>query len=90
MDSAHLTLSTVKTKAEAGLVMHARTALVMWCMLSPVRRHGTLDFFADLFAFLCGNVKWWLTPIVVVLLLVGILLVVAEGSALAPFIYTVF
>lgn len=34
--------------------------------------------------------KWWLLPIIVVLVLVGTLLVVAQGSALAPFIYTIF
>ncbi len=34
--------------------------------------------------------KWWLLPIIVVMLLLGILLVFAETSALAPFIYTIF
>jgi len=34
--------------------------------------------------------KWWLLPILVVLLLVGALLIFAQGSALAPFIYTIF
>lgn len=34
--------------------------------------------------------KWWLLPIVVVMVLVGTLLVFAQGSALAPFIYTIF
>jgi hypothetical protein len=34
--------------------------------------------------------KWWLAPILIVLLLVGALLVFAQGSALAPFIYTIF
>lgn len=34
--------------------------------------------------------KWWLVPIVAVLLVVGSLLVFAHGSALAPFIYTIF
>ena len=39
--------------------------------------------------FLCHNKKWWLTPIIVVLLLVG-LLVLMSGTAAAPFIYTLF
>jgi len=39
--------------------------------------------------FLLHNKKWWITPIVVVLLLVG-LLVMLSGSAVAPFIYTIF
>ena len=34
--------------------------------------------------------KWWLIPIILVLLLVGTLLVFAQGSVLAPFIYTIF
>lgn len=40
--------------------------------------------------FLRYNKKYWLAPIVIVLVLVGALLVVAKGSALAPFIYTLF
>jgi hypothetical protein len=34
--------------------------------------------------------KWWLLPIIMVMVLVGGLLVLAQGSALAPFIYTIF
>jgi hypothetical protein len=34
--------------------------------------------------------KWWLAPIIAVMVLVGALLVFAQGSALAPFIYTIF
>jgi len=34
--------------------------------------------------------KWWLLPVIMVLVLVGALLVLVHGSALAPFIYTVF
>ena len=40
--------------------------------------------------FLKVRKKWWLLPIVVVMALVGALLVFAQGSALAPFIYTIF
>jgi hypothetical protein len=40
--------------------------------------------------FLRENKKWWLAPIVVFLLLLGGLLVLAKGSALAPFIYSLF
>ena len=39
--------------------------------------------------FLLHNKKWWITPIVIVLLLVG-LLVALSSSAMAPFIYTIF
>ena len=44
----------------------------------------------ELWSFLKVRKKWWLLPIILVLLLVGILLVFAEGSVLAPFIYTIF
>ena len=45
---------------------------------------------AELWAFMRERKKWWLLPVIVVLLLVGTLLVLAQGSVLAPFIYTVF
>ncbi|HEX7070116.1 MAG TPA: DUF5989 family protein [Rhodothermales bacterium] len=40
--------------------------------------------------FLKVRKKWWLTPIVAFLLLLSLLIVLTEGSALAPFIYTLF
>ena len=40
--------------------------------------------------FLKVRKKWWLTPIVMMLLLLGALIVLTEGSAIAPFIYTLF
>ncbi|MFZ1863930.1 MAG: DUF5989 family protein [Polyangiales bacterium] len=45
--------------------------------------------FAELFGFLRANKKWWLAPIVIAILLLG-LLVVLGGTAAAPFIYTLF
>ena len=45
---------------------------------------------AEYFQFLKENKKWWLMPIVVALLLFGLLIVITKGSALAPFIYTLF
>jgi hypothetical protein len=44
----------------------------------------------ELWAFMRIRKKWWLLPILIVMLLVGTLLVFAQGSALAPFIYTIF
>lgn len=46
--------------------------------------------FGELWAFMRERKKWWLMPIILVLFLVGTLLVFAQGSALAPFIYTIF
>jgi hypothetical protein len=44
----------------------------------------------EFWAFLRERKKWWLAPIVLFLLLLGGLLVFAKGSALAPFIYSLF
>ena len=44
----------------------------------------------ELWAYMRVRKKWWLLPIIVSLLLIGALLVWAKGSALAPFIYTIF
>lgn len=49
-----------------------------------------LSVLGQFWEFLKVRKKWWLLPIIVVMLLVGSLLVFAQGSALAPFIYTVF
>jgi drug/metabolite transporter superfamily protein YnfA len=45
---------------------------------------------SEIWMFLRQNKKLWLLPIIVVLLLLGALLVFAQSSALAPFIYTIF
>ena len=45
---------------------------------------------SEFWDFLGARKKWWLAPIIVVMVLVGALLVFAQGSALAPFIYTIF
>ena len=50
----------------------------------------SLSLVRELWTFMRVRKKMWLFPIVVVLLLVGTLLVFAQGSALAPFIYTIF
>jgi hypothetical protein len=44
----------------------------------------------ELWDFMKVRKKWWLGPIVLLLLLLGMLLVFTQGSALAPFIYTLF
>jgi competence protein ComGC len=45
---------------------------------------------SDLWEFLKERKKWWLLPMVIVLLLFGLLIVLTSGSAIAPFIYTLF
>jgi hypothetical protein len=44
----------------------------------------------ELWAFLRARKKFWLWPIVVMMALLGVLIVLAQGSAIAPFIYTLF
>ena len=44
----------------------------------------------ELWQFMRENKKFWLAPIVITLVAVGVLLVLAKGSAIAPFIYTLF
>jgi len=49
-----------------------------------------MDFLKDLWGFLKTRKKYWLIPIIVVLLGFGLLIVLTGGSAIAPFIYTLF
>ncbi|MDH3297613.1 MAG: DUF5989 family protein [Gemmatimonadota bacterium] len=49
-----------------------------------------MELLKELWAFMRVRKKWWLLPLILVLLAVGALLAFAQGSALAPFIYTVF
>ncbi len=53
-------------------------------------RSGLVSLLSEFWAFLRVRKKWWLAPIVIVLALFGSLIVFAQGSALAPFIYTIF
>ena len=49
-----------------------------------------LEFIKDMWGFMRERKKFWLAPIIVIMLLLGGLIVLAEGSAVAPFIYTLF
>lgn len=49
-----------------------------------------MDFLRDLWNFLKVRKKFWLLPVILVLLLFGALIVLTSGSAVAPFIYTIF
>jgi uncharacterized membrane protein len=44
----------------------------------------------ELFSFFWSNKRWWMVPILVTLFLFGVLLILAQSSAIAPFIYTLF
>jgi hypothetical protein len=49
-----------------------------------------LDLLKDLWAFMKVRKKFWLVPLVLTLLLLGTILMFAQGSVIAPFIYTLF
>jgi competence protein ComGC len=49
-----------------------------------------MEFLSDLWRFLMERKKWWLVPMILVLILLAILIVLPAGSAVAPFIYTIF
>jgi len=49
-----------------------------------------MDLISDLWAFMRERKKFWLAPIMLLMVLLGALLVFAQGSAIAPFIYTLF
>ena len=49
-----------------------------------------ISILAELWMFLKHRKKWWLAPIIIILILFGALIVLTEGSAIAPFIYALF
>ena len=49
-----------------------------------------MSFFREFWLFLRVRKKWWLMPVFLALLLLGGLIVLTEGSAVAPFVYTIF
>ena len=51
---------------------------------------GTSSLLREMWLFMRVRKKFWLLPVILVLFLVGALLIITQGSALAPFIYTVF
>ncbi len=49
-----------------------------------------MDFIKELLHFLRARKKLWLAPVILILVLIGSLLIAAQGSVIAPFIYTLF
>ena len=49
-----------------------------------------IEFLKDLWGFMRERKKFWMAPIIILLVLLSVLIVFAEGSAIAPFIYTLF
>jgi competence protein ComGC len=51
---------------------------------------GKLSILKEIWDFIKHRKRYWLVPIIIILVLVGLLLILSEGSAIAPFIYTLF
>lgn len=49
-----------------------------------------MELLKDLWSFMKDRKKFWLTPIIIILLFLGVLIVLGGSSAIAPFIYTIF
>jgi hydrogenase/urease accessory protein HupE len=80
---------------DPGALWHRRSsktgsdARLYWGDYTPARHH-MLDILKELWAFLRVRKKYWLMPIVIVLVLIGGILVAVKGTVIAPFIYTLF
>ncbi len=68
----------------------AKNFSVRICPDSPRANNLTLSFFGELWRFLKVRKKFWLLPILVMMAVFGGLVVLTQGSAIAPFIYTLF
>lgn len=49
-----------------------------------------MEFLRDLWAYMKVRKKYWLLPLIIILLLFGVLIILTAGSAVAPFVYTLF
>ena len=54
------------------------------------KKVSKISIIKELWSFLMSRKKWWLIPLVVILIIFGLLIIFAGSSALAPFIYTIF
>jgi hypothetical protein len=59
-------------------------------MANQLDPEGKIGIISEFWDFLKTRKKWWLGPIFLIMLLMGLLIVLTEGSAVAPFIYTLF
>ena len=60
------------------------------CSVYRLMTMGKFGIIREFWSFLRERKKWWITPIILFLVMLGALLVFAKGSALAPFIYSLF
>ncbi len=78
MDILHLILRLIGLAVLVGLAWLA------------YKQRDKLGIFSEFYQFMKVRKKWWLAPILLLLVMLSVLIVLTEGSALAPFIYTLF
>lgn len=61
-----------------------------WTIVGTGKPYGKTALIREFWEFMKVRKKWWLGPIVLILLLLGAFIILTEGSALAPFIYAIF
>jgi len=59
-------------------------------LYTPFSKAAVMNFLKELYDFLKARRKLWMSPIIIVLLVLGGLLIIAQGSIIAPFLYTLF
>ena len=70
-------------------VLHSSQISFAWRLLrSTLIVMSKLSIFSELWRFLRVRKKWWLLPIILLIVVLGLLLIFAQASPLAPFIYT--
>lgn len=78
MNVVHLVLRGI------GIVVLVSLLWLLW------KQRERLGIFTEFYHFMRVRKKWWLAPIVLLLVMMSLLIVLTQGSALAPFIYTLF
>jgi len=58
--------------------------------INIIKSTEMIEFFRDFLSYLKERKRWWLIPVIIILLLFGLIIILGSGSALAPFIYTIF
>jgi hypothetical protein len=64
--------------------------VIIGLIVMAYKRRDRLGIFSELYRFMSVRKKWWLAPILLLLVMLSLLIVLTEGTALAPFIYTLF
>jgi uncharacterized protein DUF5989 len=64
--------------------------VIIGLIVMAYKRRDRLGIFTELYRFMAVRKKWWLAPILLLLVMLSLLIVLTEGTALAPFIYTLF